>query len=210
MSFSFSYNQEEYNELTEGARRYLNWNNKQKTWIYHNCKVTIVEMNGQKVRIVLRRIKTGYSSFMKSDFSVNLMMGFVALNSSPPQENNGKWELRFDIEQSNNEDHRDLSQVKIWSDNKELIQKLYEEILEKMDKVSKTSIFSAEVKDNNDNVATSMVPSNNGSSSSLFNCLNSILRFALSFLELLSKALSQMSISTWPILTSLPIEAKIA
>ena len=126
--FSFSYKQEEYNELTEGVRRYLNWSGKIKTWSYDECKITLVGMDINRIRVVLRRRFTGHSSFMKSDFSVNLMMGIIVLQTFEPENKNGKWEIRFKIQQSNDSRHRDLSEVKVYSENKKSIFELFEEI----------------------------------------------------------------------------------
>jgi len=150
MSYSFSYEQEEYNELTEGARRYLDWNNEIKIWQYDDCKVTVIGMANRRVRIVLRRNISGNSRFMKSTYSVNLMMGFIALKSHEPKKNTGKWEIKFDIQQSADSHHRDLSEVKIWSEDEKSIWKLYEEIMKKTGKPPiDSTIFSSDVEENN-------------------------------------------------------------
>lgn len=150
MSYLFSYKQEEYDELTEGARRYLDWNNEIKIWRYDDCKVTVIGMANQRVRIVLRRNISGKSRFMKSKYSVNLMMGFIATKSNEPKKNKGKWEIKFDVEQSADSHHRDLNDVKIWSENEKSIWDLYEEIIKKTGKPpTDSTIFSSDVEENN-------------------------------------------------------------
>ena len=52
---------------------------------------------------------------MQSDFEVNLMMGFVALNVRKDKKGY-KNVLVFEVEQSNDKSHRDLMDVQIWSD----------------------------------------------------------------------------------------------
>jgi hypothetical protein len=104
-----------------------------------------------KIRVVLRRKIRGYSSFMNSNYSVNLMMGFISLKSHEPQNINGKWEIRFDIEQSTDSHHRDLSDVKIYSENKNSIFELYEEIKKKTGHPpNDPTIFSSDIEEYNE------------------------------------------------------------
>jgi len=136
MSFSFSYNQEIYHELLEGLRRYLQWKNEEKTWNYPKCDVSVIGMKDNQALIVLRRTKAGYSSFMKSEFSVNLMMGFVTKSFSEPKKLDDKWIIEFQVEKNNDKDLREIKDVKIGSENQDDIQALHEEIKEKMGKES--------------------------------------------------------------------------
>lgn len=68
-------------------------------------------MDKDRARIVMRRKITGYSSFVDSNFTLNLMMGFIATNVTRKSDTL----LDFVIEQSNDKEHRDLKDVKISS-----------------------------------------------------------------------------------------------
>lgn len=130
MIFNFSYKQEIYDELKEGARRYLKWTNKEKTWNYKDCTVTVLGINNC-AHIVLRRERTGKSSFKNSNYKLKLMIGFTATNVQKIHLDSIH-ELKFTIQQSNDKNHRDLSDVKIWSDDKDEIDNLYQTIHEKI------------------------------------------------------------------------------
>jgi len=84
MTFNFSYTQEKYDEFKEHGRRYLQWTNKEKTWHYENCTVTVLGLkNG--THIVLRRERLGKSSFKNSKYILKLMMGFTATDVQKKQ-----------------------------------------------------------------------------------------------------------------------------
>ena len=76
MSYQFSYRQEIYDEKKEPQRRFLKWKNKDKTWPYKNCQVSVIGMK-DGARIVVRRKHSGHSSFKGDKFEANLMFGFV-------------------------------------------------------------------------------------------------------------------------------------
>jgi hypothetical protein len=128
--FHFSYRQEIYDEVKESKRYYLAWRNKEKVWNYNNCDVTVIGMDSNKARVVVRRKKSGHSKFMQSDFEVNLMMGFVALNVQKDMDG-PQTVLKFDVEQSNDNAHRDLKDVRIWSEYEHEVDDLYNTILQK-------------------------------------------------------------------------------
>ncbi len=111
----------------EGARRYLNWKNQDRTWSYKDCKVTIIGMTDNRVRVVLRRRHYGYSEYANSDFSVNLMMGFVATDVKKATDN----ELEFTVQQSRDNHHRDLNDVNVKSESSQAINDLLDEIKQK-------------------------------------------------------------------------------
>ena len=142
--FHFSYVQEEYNEIKELGRRYLSWKNKERVWEYSDCNVKVISMKGSKTRIIVRRKKSGYSEFMQSDFEVNLMLGFIALNVQKVADDDKNTHLLFDLEQSKDKSHRDLKEVKIWSDSKQETEELYNTILQEKDNDSETKIIEAE------------------------------------------------------------------
>ncbi|GKS67003.1 hypothetical protein YTPLAS73_05500 [Nitrosarchaeum sp.] len=126
--FYFSYEQEEYTEIKESGRRYLNWQNKKITHKYENCTVSVIGMSDKRARIVLRRRYLGYSKFMESDFEVNLMMGFV-MTDVQKNKLGKKTELVFAIQQ-NNDSHSNLEKVKIWSDDDNESENLYDMIIQ--------------------------------------------------------------------------------
>ena len=128
--FHFSYRQEVYDEIKEAKRYFLSWRNEEKNWNYKNCFVTVIGMSSNRARIVVRRKTSGYSKFMQSDYEVNLMMGFVMTNVRK-EEVDHRHVLVFDIEQSDDRNHRDLKDVKIWSDYEHETEDLYNEILQK-------------------------------------------------------------------------------
>ena len=151
--FHFSYRQEIYDEKKESKRYYLSWRNEEKNWNYHDCTVTIIGMNNNRARIVLRRKISGYSNFMKSDYEVNLMMGFIALNVRKETIGN-RIILVFEVEQSNDRHHRDISNVNIWSEDEKETKDLYDMILQKRNNESNTSIIDSDFVERNN----SMVP----------------------------------------------------
>lgn len=151
--FHFSYVQEEYDEKKEHKRYYLSWKNQERVWNYHNCNITVVGMDNNRARIVVRRKKAGYSSFVKSDFEMNLMMGFIATNVRK-EEKNYKSVLVFDIEQSTDKYHRDLKDVCIWSDYEHETDDLYNKILQKQNNELSGNIFESDFLERHD----SMVP----------------------------------------------------
>ena len=88
-------------------------------------------MSNNRARIIVRRKKSGYSKFMKSDYEVNLMMGLVVLGVEKKEEENGyKNVLVFEIEQSSDKYHRDLKNIRIWSDYEHETEDLYNAILQ--------------------------------------------------------------------------------
>ncbi|MCH9659126.1 hypothetical protein K0U27_10665 [archaeon] len=141
--FHFSYVQEAYDEVKESKRYYLSWKNKEKEWSYADCKVQVIGMNDDKARIIVRRKKSGYSSFMKSNFEVNLMMGFVASNVRRVT-TDGKDTISFDVEQSKDKRYRELKDVKIWSDNEHETEDKYNEILQKRGSDSGSKIIESD------------------------------------------------------------------
>ena len=151
--FYFSYRQEIYDEVKESKRYYLSWRNEEKIWKCKDCSVKVIGMADNKVRVVIRRKKSGYSEFMNSNFEVNLMLGFIVLNV---QKNtiDGKDGLVFEIEQSNDNMHRDLKDVKIWSDHHHEIEDLYNKILQEKNNDPLTKIIEADHLERNN----SMIP----------------------------------------------------
>ena len=80
---------------------------------------------------------------MKSDFEVNLMIGFIASNVR--KEMIGHRDiLIFDLEQSNDNHHRELKDVKIWSDYEHETEDLYNTILQERNNGSSTKIIEAD------------------------------------------------------------------
>ena len=153
--FYFSYEQEVYDEVKNSKRYYLSWRNQERTWHYSNCSVKVIGMSDNRARIIIRRRKSGYSKFMNSDFDVNLMMGFVAQNVEKREEENGlKNVLVFEIEQSNDKFHRDLKNVKLWSDYEHETDDLYNTILQQQNNEQASNIIEADYLERNN----SMVP----------------------------------------------------
>ncbi|MCJ8306059.1 MAG: hypothetical protein MJK05_03355 [Nitrosopumilus sp.] len=146
MSFNFSYTQEKYDEFTEHGRRYLTWTNKEETWNYKDCSITVL---GHKdgVHIVLRRERSGKSKLKKSNYILKLMMGFTAIDV---QKNytDSKYELKFIIQQTLDKNHRDLKDVKIWSSDKDSIENLHQTIQEKMKTTQTGNIIAPNSKTN--------------------------------------------------------------
>lgn len=140
--FFFSYRQEVYDEVRQSKRYYLAWRDQEKIWSYKNCFITIIGMNDDKVRVVVRRKETGHSKFIESDFEINLMMGFVATNVRKNTEDN-RTILEFDVEQSNDNVHRDLKEVKIWSEYEYEIDDLYNTIIQEIGNSSDTRIIES-------------------------------------------------------------------
>ena len=151
--FHFSYKQEIYDEVKESKRYYLFWRNQEKIWSYKDCSVQVIGMDNNRARVVIRRKKSGYSKFMKSDYEVNLMMGFVALNVRK-DEQGFKNVLSFEVEQSNDRAHRDLKDVQIWSDYEHETEDLYNTILQKQNNESTSNIIVSDYLERHD----SMVP----------------------------------------------------
>ena len=141
--FHFSYRQEIYDEVKQAKRYFLLWKNEEKVWNYENCFVSVIGMNSNRARVVVRRKKSGYSKFMQSDFEVNLMIGFVLTNVRK-EEVGHRNVLVFDIEQSNDRHHRDLKDVRIWSDYEHETDDLFNEILQKMDNESDNKIIESD------------------------------------------------------------------
>lgn len=141
--FHFSYIQEIYDENKESKRYYLAWRNEEKNWNYHECDVKVFGMNNNRARIVVRRKKSGYSKFAGSEFEMNLMMGFIASNVRK-EEVNYKNILVFDIEQSDDKYHRDLKDVRIWSDYEHETEDLYNTILQKRNNDSDSNIIESD------------------------------------------------------------------
>ena len=123
--FGFSYRQEAYDELLEGTRRLIKWKQKEVLHEFLCCDVSVIGMK-DNVRVVVRRRISGTSSYIHSDYTVNLMMGFVAKSFDEPKENDGVWEIKFDTIPNNDKDLREIHDVKIWSENKEELQIFYE------------------------------------------------------------------------------------
>ena len=151
--FHFSYKQEIYDEIKESKRYYLFWRNQEKIWSYKDCSVQVIGMDNNRTRVVIRRKNSGYSKFMQSDFEVNLMMGFVALNVRK-EEKGFKNVLVFEVEQSNDKSHRDLKDVHIWSDYEHETEDLYNTIFQKMNNASTSNIIESDYLERHD----SMVP----------------------------------------------------
>ena len=149
--FHFSYKQEIYDEVKESKRYYLAWRNKEKVWNYKDCKVTTIGMDNNRARVVVRRKNKGYSKFMQSDFEVNLMMGFIALNVRKEEQGN-KIVLVFDIEQSKDKFHRDLKGVKIWSDYDHETEDLFNTILQKRNNESHNKIIESDFLERNNSL----------------------------------------------------------
>ncbi|AFS80365.1 hypothetical protein NKOR_02335 [Candidatus Nitrosopumilus koreensis AR1] len=130
MAFHFSYIQEKYEEFNEHGRRYLKWTNKEKTWHYKECSVTVFGLN-DGAHIVIRRERSGKSKFKKSEYRLKLMMGFtiteVTINHTDSES-----VLEFTVLQSQDRHHRDLKDVRISSKNKEEIISLHQIIVEKI------------------------------------------------------------------------------
>ena len=140
--FFFSYRQEVYDEVKQSKRYYLAWRGQEKIWSYKNCFITIIGMSDNKVRVVVRRKETGHSKFIESDFEINLMMGFVATNVRKNTEDN-KTILEFDVEQSNDNVHRDLKEVRIGSEYEHEVDDLYNTIIQEMGNSSDTRIIES-------------------------------------------------------------------
>ena len=151
--FHFSYKQEVYDEVKEGKRYFLFWRNEEKTWNYKDCKVKVIGMDNNRARIIIRRKKSGYSKFMKSDFEVNLMLGFIVLDVRK-ETINDKTILVFQIEQSKDNMHRDLKDVKIWSEYAHETEDLYNKIMQEKNNESGTKIIEADYLDR----SSSMMP----------------------------------------------------
>ena len=145
--FNFSYTQEIYDEIKEHGRRYLGWTNKEKTWHYENCTVTVIGLKNL-AHIVLRRERTGKSNFKNSRYVLNLMMGFTATGVQKNYRNSVH-ELTFTIQQTNDRNHRDLKDVKIWSDDKNAIEKLYDTIQDKMQNPDLGGIIAPDYQEKN-------------------------------------------------------------
>ena len=110
-------------------------------------------MDDNRARIIVRRKKSGYSEFMKSDFDVNLMMGFIVSNVRKETIDH-KDILVFDLEQSEDNHHRELKDVKIWSDYEHETEDLYNSILQERNNDSGTKIIEADYLERNN----SMIP----------------------------------------------------
>ena len=122
--FYFSYVQEVYDEVKTPKNYYHRWRNEEKTWTYRNCSVKVIGIEGNRVKITIIRKKSGYSTFMESNFEVNLVMDIVVKNVQ--QETIEKTnQLVFDIEQGGEKSHRDLKDVRIWSDHVHETEDLY-------------------------------------------------------------------------------------
>jgi hypothetical protein len=143
---TFSYKQEEYVEELEGFRRVLRWKNEIQTHTFENCMASVIGMDKDRARIVMRRTDSGTSSFMKSDYTINIMMGFVVKNAHQPKEeqiNNQKvWSIEFEIEPSKDRDLRNIFDVKVWVKAEEgkpigesVIGELFDEIQQKKGKL---------------------------------------------------------------------------
>ena len=154
-----SYKQERYRAKLEGPKRILNWSGKKDTWDYNNCMFSIVGMNGNLVRIIVRRNKSFDSSYMEKPVQINLLLGFKVKEVEEPIEEEydeplghntedkkyGKkrkrWAIHFEpILDNEDPAERPISDCCIWqwaeSDKDKTIKKskiydLYNEILEK-------------------------------------------------------------------------------
>lgn len=127
--FDFSYRQEIYDEKKEPERRFLKWKNKDKTWPYKNCQVSVIGMKENKARIVVRRKHSEHSSFKGDTFEANLMFGFVASGATKKETS-----LTFDVIQNQDkhygkieDKHREIYDVTITGDKNDL-DKLYKTI----------------------------------------------------------------------------------
>jgi len=149
--FHFSYRQEIYDEVKESKRYYLSWRNKERVWDYKNCSVRVIGMDDNKARVIVRRKKSGYSKFMKSDYEVNLMMGFIASNVRKETIDH-RDVLVFDLEQSNDNYHRELKDVKIWSDYEHETEDLYNTVLQERNNDSSTKIIEADYLERNNSL----------------------------------------------------------
>jgi hypothetical protein len=149
--FHFSYIQEVYDEVKESRRYYLSWKNKEKAWNYADCKVKVIGIDDNKARIIVRRKKSGYSKFMESNFEINLMMGFVVSNMQKYTVDY-KDIIVFDLEQSKDRHHRELKDVKIWSDNVHETEDLYNTILQERGNNSNTKIIESDHMEQNNSV----------------------------------------------------------
>lgn len=142
--FGFSYRQEAYDDLREGARRIIRWKQKEMIYDFYSCSISVVGIK-DNVRIVVRRSISGRSSFMDSDYTVNLMMGFVAKSFTEPKENGRRWEIDFETIPNNDKDLREIYDVKIWSEKKREITDLYETIKKHQDTTpERANVFLAE------------------------------------------------------------------
>ncbi len=130
MIFNFSYRQEIYDEKTEHGRRYLKWTNKDKTWSYPECTVTVLSIKN-KAHIVLRRARQGKSRFKNSQYILKLMMGF-SVATVKKTHHDSVYELIFTIPKTNDINLRNLRDVKMWSDDKDAIDTLFDNIQDKM------------------------------------------------------------------------------
>ncbi|MDH3610786.1 MAG: hypothetical protein OEM79_03380 [Nitrosopumilus sp.] len=133
LNFQFSYIQQAYDELKEHKRR-LGWKNEERSHQYDNCSVDVIGLDEGRARIIIRREISGHSTFVDSDFTLNLMMGFIATKVIPESE----YQLGFEIQQSRDLEHRDLKNVRIASKNKDDLTLLFSEIEQKMGKPIET------------------------------------------------------------------------
>lgn len=159
---TFSYKQEKYDENTEGFRRVLRWKNEIQTYTFEECTASVIGMDNDLVRVVMKRKDSGYSSFMKSDYALNLMMGFVVKNVHPPKEeeidSQKVWLIAFDIETSNDKDLRNIFDVKLWiraqegnSIDESIIAKLFEDVQQKKGKPPQDPhLFSSDIEPKNE------------------------------------------------------------
>lgn len=123
--YYFTYTQDEYNEnrwvrelLKNGEKK------KPKEWTYKQCKVQLVGTKNNKTRVVLRRVNSRYSSVMKFNYTVNLMMGFVVNKVYEPKPEKipikekkiDAWVINFEVEEVENPNSsiRPITNVKIW------------------------------------------------------------------------------------------------
>lgn len=157
---AFSYKQERYNEELEGFRRVLRWKNEIQTHTFENCTASVIGMDNGRVRVVMRRKDSGISSFMKSDYTLNIMMGFVVKNAHQPKEeqigNQKMWSIEFEIEPSKDKDLRNIFDVKLWVRAEEgkpigesVIAELFGEIQEKKGKLPQDPhLFACDIESN--------------------------------------------------------------
>ena len=150
--FHFEYDQEIYDEVKNSKRYFLSWRNQEKTWRYRDCTVKVIGMENNRVRIIIRRKKTGDSRFMNSDFDLNLMLGFVALKVEKKEDKNHRNILFFEIEQSNDKHHRDLKNVKIWSEYEHETEDLYNAILQQKNNPPNSNIIEADYLERNNSL----------------------------------------------------------
>jgi hypothetical protein len=72
------------------------------------------------------------------------MMGFISLQTYEPEQKDGRWVIRFEIDQTGDSHNRDLFDVKIFSEDKKSIWDLYGEIQKKTNQPPiETAIFSS-------------------------------------------------------------------